>query len=98
MPHTIKEIAPQLLLLHAQYAQAVGRGQAAVRYYRACMSAIQPGSEMGLVAEIGLLACKGELGRGETTVLIERCRSASSTLLNAALFLSCLLESGIEVK
>lgn len=62
------------------------------------------GGELGLVADIGLLACRGifeqtdESSQREIRLLAERCRQSSATLVTAGLFLSCLSETGLEAK
>jgi hypothetical protein len=58
---------------------------------------------MGLVAEIGMLACRGALEEAsqyqeEIASLAERCRYSTATLVTAGMLLTCLLESGVEAK
>jgi len=100
-------LAPHLLLLYAQYAHLVGQSSAAERYYRACQSVLQPGSELGLIIEIGLFGCQGKFERvlsdtntrQEIESLIEHCRTPSNAVLSTTgFFLSSLIESAVSSK
>ncbi|WVQ83509.1 hypothetical protein IAT38_005650 [Cryptococcus sp. DSM 104549] len=54
-------ISPHLLLIFAQHAHMHSAADLAGRYYRACMGLINAGSEMSLIAEVGLLGVQGRL-------------------------------------
>jgi hypothetical protein len=100
------DLAPQLCLLYAQFAHLLGYDSAATRYYLACKNLIVPGSELGLIVNIGLLGALGHLANvasdhGRQTVvndLVDRCAGGSSAGLNAVgFFLASLTDSNLTL-
>lgn len=101
------QLATHILLLRAQCSHLIGQGHAALRYYRAGLDNLVPGSELGLAYQIGLLGCSGQLEDPTSTpevetqikAIIEQARhSTNSSLVGAGHFLSSLLETGAVAK
>ena len=100
-------LAIHILLLRAQSAHLLGQEYAATRYYRAGLANLVPGSELGLVFQIGLLGLNGQLeeiqSRPEVEMqvkeIVEKVRlSTNSGLVGVGHFLSSLLETGAHSK
>lgn len=82
--------APNLCLLHGQFAQLLGRSTSATRYYRACQRLINPDSEMSLVAQASLLATSSS---DKTAELAQRCLdSSNASILFAGHFFASVVE------
>ncbi|KIR58032.1 hypothetical protein I314_05997 [Cryptococcus bacillisporus CA1873] len=85
-------LSPHLCLTFAQHAHHLGLTSSAVRYYKACKDLINSGSELSLIAEIGLLAVQNKLEgldqsverQDEVNVLAEKCKGSSSAMFSAA--------------
>jgi hypothetical protein len=98
-------LAIHILLLRAQSAHLLGQENAAVRHYRAGLANLVPGSELGLVFQIGLLGASGQLEdishetESQIKEIGERARvSTNSMLVGYGHFLSSLLETGAQHK
>lgn len=99
---------PQITLLHAQFAQYMGRPEVAQRYYSAAKRSLVPGSELQVLVEIGLLGAQGKLHKLQENYenaeavneLADICRSGSNAQLHAmGNFLSSLTDSeGFQAK
>lgn len=106
--NTFDLIAPQLGLVHAQYAHATGMSSQALRYYRFCDLLLLPGSELGLAAEIGRLGAIGYFqdlvenpaAIAETLRISRQCRGSSSAAMHAVghLLASLATENNIIAK
>jgi hypothetical protein len=101
------ELATHILLLRAQCAHLIGQGPAAVRYYKAGLSNLVPGSELYVAFQIGLLGCSGQLDnpamdpqvQSQVKAIAEQARhSTSSSLVGVGQFMASLLESGAIAK
>lgn len=85
-------LSPHLCLTFAQHAHHLGLTSSAVRYYKACKDLINSGSELSLIAEIGLLAVQNKLEgldqsverQDEVNALAEKCKGSSSAMFSAA--------------
>ncbi|RSH94344.1 hypothetical protein EHS25_004147 [Saitozyma podzolica] len=97
----VPDLAPHLCLLYGHYAHILGYDAAASRYYLACKGLILPGSELGLVASVSLLAVLGQLVGApqdhETQAVVNdlasKCAASSSAALNAVgQLLACLTD------
>jgi hypothetical protein len=95
----VPDLAPHLCLLYGHYAHILGYD--ASRYYLACKAFILPGSELGLVASVNLLAVVGQLvgasdnheRQAVVNDLANKCAASSSAALNAVgQFLACLTD------
>ncbi|KJD99786.1 hypothetical protein I311_06631 [Cryptococcus gattii NT-10] len=84
-------LSPHLCLTFAQHAHHLGLTSSAVRYYKACKDLINSGSELSLIAEIGLLAVQNKLEgldqsverQDEVNALAEKCKGSSSAMFSA---------------
>ncbi|WVR04107.1 hypothetical protein IAU60_001106 [Kwoniella sp. DSM 27419] len=97
----VHSLSPHLCLLFGQHANFLGLDTLALRYYRACMSLINNGSELSLIAEISAIAADNRLvgileNPGEQSLvnsLAEKCKSSTSTMLTATgYFLASLID------
>ncbi|KIR32042.1 hypothetical protein I352_05671 [Cryptococcus deuterogattii MMRL2647] len=85
-------LSPHLCLTFAQHAHHLGLTSSAVRYYKACKDLINSGSELSLIAEVGLLAVQNKLEgldqsverQDEVNALAEKCKGSSSAMFSAA--------------
>ncbi|WVQ77813.1 hypothetical protein IAR50_007503 [Cryptococcus sp. DSM 104548] len=85
-------LSPHICLLFAQHAHLLGMTPTATRYYTACKALINSGSELSLIAEIGLLAVHNKLedlmsdvkGQDEVNGLGEKCKGSTSATFSAA--------------
>lgn len=97
----VPDLAPHLCLLYGHYAHILGYDAAASRYYLACKALILPGSELGLVTSVSLLAVMGQLvgasndheRQAVVNDLATKCAASSSAALNAVgQLLACLTD------
>ncbi|OWZ64792.1 hypothetical protein AYX14_06385 [Cryptococcus neoformans] len=85
-------LSPHLCLTFAQHAHHLGLTSSAIRYYKACKDLINSGSELSLIAQVGLLAVQNKLegleksveGQDEVNALAEKCKGSSSAMFSAA--------------
>lgn len=85
-------LSPHLCLTFAQHAHHLGLTSSAIRYYKACRDLINSGSELSLIAQVGLLAVQNKLegleknaeGQDEVNALAEKCKGSSSAMFSAA--------------
>ncbi|ODN98018.1 hypothetical protein I350_07660 [Cryptococcus amylolentus CBS 6273] len=85
-------LSPQLCLLFAQHAHLLGLTETATRYYTACKALINTGSELSLIAEIGILGARSKLEglmkdlkvQDEVNGLAEKCKGSTSATFSAA--------------
>jgi hypothetical protein len=100
-------LAIHILLLRAQSAHLLGQENAAARYYRAGLANLVPGSELGLVFQIGLLGLTGQLEdvssrpevESQVREIVEKVRlSTNSALVGIGHFLSSLIDTGAHAK
>lgn len=100
-------LAIHIILLRAQSAHLLGQETAAGRYYRAGLANLVPGSELGLVFQIGLLGLTGQMedipsrpeAESQVREIIDKVRlSTNSGLVGVGHFLSSLLDTGAHAK